>query len=319
MRILRPSLIKRRAILGGTAALVAAPFVMRVREPMAAATNTQKARTHLTQPAAAAEAHYNNLTLWDDFDTVETIDVNATQKAGFNWWPFGWPTHANPGSPAPLSPGHLVVANSVVTIGTERGAKINSRMFPSDYSTVSTGIGRTFSNGFYCEVKMQWNPNDGQKRAGSWWPSVWFWEEQYALEQAQTTKYGPYEPLRAELDLWEAPFPTDKPGTITPCSTHQWTDSYSQPYGTTGNVNGNLIDYTRFNRYGLRWIPMAKNHGTGRLDWYFNDAHLPVAPGPSVTYTAKDRLAATDNGNYILLIGTPGRWPLRVDSVMIWQ
>lgn len=43
-------------------------------------------------PSPTAEAGYNTLTFDDEFDSLKTIDVNATKRQGYNWYtdlPFG--------------------------------------------------------------------------------------------------------------------------------------------------------------------------------------------------------------------------------------
>src|SRR5258708_15476991 len=118
---------------------------------------------------------FDQLTFFDEFRSLSTVDVDDTRAPCFNWYVHNaWPnsTAAN-GSPWPKAAatrsGDLSISKSGLTIGTDRSG------FGEGIATaVASGdgfIGTTFSGGFYAEVSFSFDPTlvDGQHS----WPAFW--------------------------------------------------------------------------------------------------------------------------------------------------
>src|ERR1035437_6710936 len=121
---------------------------------------TATKRALIAVPSPAAEAGYNTLTFDDEFDSLKTIDVNATKQQGYNWYtdlPF---------SGGKTLPPAYSISDGVLTV-TSTGWTANWAL-----SSFSPGgnVGHSFQYGYF-EARMRFDPALGPKSEG--WPAFW--------------------------------------------------------------------------------------------------------------------------------------------------
>lgn len=256
-------------------------------------------------PGAAAAAGFKTLTFDDEFNSLSTIDVNATEAPGFNWYtdlPYG-----GHGSSAAYS-----ISNGVLTI-TPTTNTGNGNIY--SYSP-SGNTGHTFQYAYF-EARMRFNPNLGTSSSG--WPAFW----SISTKHLTTNNLDHW----AELDFFEgytggyAAYDGAFVGTL-----HDWANSGNIHYQNSNNYqNTSGIDYSQWHTYGCLWTP-------GKVTWYFDGvakmtqnysatappsplANGPVTPTPVGVFNILDQ---SPGGNSLILGSGPG-WPIDVDWVHSWQ
>lgn len=256
-------------------------------------------------PSPAAEAGYNTLTFDDEFDSLKTIDVNATKRQGYNWYtdlPFG--------GGRTLPPAYSI-SDGVLTV-TSTSWTANWAL-----SSFSPGgnVGHSFQFGYF-EARMRFDPALGSKSEG--WPAFWSLSAGHAATDDQTHW--------AELDFFEAytgghgAYNGGFVGTV-----HDWAKGSTVHYQNSNNWQSRPgVDYSQWHVYGCLWEP-------GRVTWYFDGAPL-ITQSYSVDGTpdppAKASLAIqrgvfhildSEVGGMALILGSSPGWPMQVDYVRVWQ
>ncbi len=264
-------------------------------------------------PSQTGEVGYNTLVFSDDFDSINSIDVNSTDKTGFNWYvglPFGGPD---------TKPSAFSVSNSVLNLTK---APRNYNWAISSYS-IKKNHGHTFRYGYF-EARIRFDPSLGKISKGfpAWW----------ALSTAYSRVDTMFHSEKwAELDFFEAytngysNFDSSFVGTV-----HDWADSAKIHYQNKHNIQKlpSTVNFNQWHTYGCLWEP-------GKITWYFDGVALmtqkysasappdplpnagdnsPVPP-PAGTFTILD----TDPQGLLIILGSDPNWPMYVDWVRVWQ
>ncbi len=267
----------------------------------------------ITPPLPAVEAGYKKLVFNDDFNSISTIDVNGTEKPGYNWYvglPFGGPDTKSSA---------LSVSNSVLNL---TNCPRNYNWAISSYC-IKKDFGHTFRYGYF-EAAIRFDPTLGKKSRGfpAWWSLSTYYSRVNKMFHSDHW---------AELDFFEAyksgnnDYNGKFVGTV-----HDWADSSKIHYQNKNNQQllPEKTDFNNWHTYGCLWMP-------GKVTWYFDgvalmtqyySATLPPdplpnagsgspSPAPAGTYTILD----TDPQGMLLVLGSDPEWPIYVDWVRVWQ
>lgn len=253
-------------------------------------------------PEPAELAGYTELSFYDDFNSLETIDLKATGKPGYKWYvdlPWGFP---------PTSPEDIEVKDSVLKISA---GPMNWGI--STYS-VKGRTGSAFRFGYF-EAKIRFDPSLGERSSG--WPSFWSIALEHALGDPNHWN---------ELDFFEAYTGGHRKydgafyGTL-----HDWAEDSKVHFQ---NVNNRIevagIDWNQWHIIGCLWQP-------GSVTWYLDgNALLTQRYSPTslpepliITGTSSEVPLGTfsilDKQENIVILGSGKNWPLFVDWVRIYQ
>jgi hypothetical protein len=282
----------------------------------------------------------------DDFDSLSTIDVNATGAPGYQWYPHKW------FSSRVTRPQNIRVSNSVLTLGGAGGETgFASLVTAFAIPTAPYFRGKVFGNGGFFSARIafdhaQQGPgpqvapafwsmaiehiSDGFNPAGEQWPG-------------QEPGYAHY----IELDFMEH-FRERRNSYV--CTIHDWSGKYD-PFWWYDISNGNNIvdvgpvNWSEFHTYSCYWVPQ---NGTtpGHAQWFFDGLAGPTTnvywkgppgspplPGqparspdpparasftPSTPVQADRTYSVIDRQRLALHIGTDPGWPMRIDWVKVW-
>ena len=261
-----------------------------------------------SQPAIAATWSYNTLSLWDDFLSPSTIDLGNTCNPGYNWYlSSAWKSGAQWGSAASA----LSLNGSILTMNPAS----NSQSFIANigYTSASNYVGTPIAaTGWYMECNCALSTLTYPTNTSTLGSSHWMNDLKLQIDQNSASNTGL--PLM-EVDTFEY-------GVLGPTtfdsSVNQWnTYNAIANHSTTQNyLTG--PNYLNFNRYGQLWVPMAKNSGTGLIQFYFNGAHQAAA---DVTYTSGNTYSYMESSplGFQMFLDTCGGVPFYVDSVQVWQ
>jgi len=268
------------------------------------------------QPELAALHGFNRLALFDDFSSLDTIDLHATGKSGYLWYPQGF----MPGRTTPASA--FSVSESVLTIAFDKPP--NAHLWTVGYlgPQAPRYVGTLFEAGGYFEARMAFDPAlaAGQRT----WPCFWMDDIEGILADVDKT------PTRfGELDFFEA-FPHDK-GKVDPLfSVHEW-DKGAKTDIQNANYIAELggVDFREMHTYATLWLPMARNRGTGLIQRYFDGRHLEAldvvysASAPAlngaIPANPSGLFSILDDGRFTVALGTGLHWPAHYDDVQVWQ
>ncbi|HEY3328585.1 MAG TPA: hypothetical protein VGK19_01065 [Capsulimonadaceae bacterium] len=265
------------------------------------------------------------MTFSDDFNSLDTIDVNASGKPGYKWYTkqfFG-------GKPSP--PESVSVRKGVLTIDGPHNGSI-ATAGPAD--SAQGWVGSVFGDGAYFEAAIAFDPKLVDTKKG--WPSFWSMAvEHMALKDLSKWEGMPdgYERF-IENDFFE--FDTaDWAGKNTyGGAVHDTYGKWSKEKGFSMFSNENFVirvpentDFTKFHRYGNLWVPATKENGwRGFIQYYFDG--LPTSdivawngkslPGTS-PLTDATAYAIADKAHLVVLLGCGPGQKMRVDYVRVWQ
>lgn len=254
-------------------------------------------------PPQAAAAGYKKLVFSDEFDSISTIDVNATGAPGYKWYvdrPFGTPQ---------VQPSEYRVAHGELVINQQGSSYANWGL--STYS-VKGNTGHAFKFG-YIEARMRFDPKLGPNSDG--WPSFWMESLSHTLGTNNTHF--------AELDIFEAytgghaAYSGAFVGTL-----HDWrlTPSFVHYQNSNNWTPQPGVDYSQWHTYGVLWKP-------GSATWYFDGVALQTQqysatgfPNPQTNPVSPiGTFSITDSEPLVVILGSGVRWPLHVDYVHVWQ
>lgn len=322
--------MRRRAFIKGSAAGLACKAFL---PPANAAEGL--AHTAVPAPAPALAWGFNNLALYDDFLSSNTIDLNNTRDPKFTWFTgFANGIQGQPWTPpnyvmsaTPVAASAISVSGSVLTLQNNAGLAgwqgLSSALF--DSSSGNLTVGRAFSNGIYIEAAIAFDPTLSPGGSGCVsWPAFSFTTYTAFIQGHFPT---------AELDFFEA-FPNGS-GAIIPTMAFNWwvSDFYSSgDLATNRTPSLGAVDWTQFQRIGCLWVPMSRNGGTGLIRRYLNGSEITsceinyTTSGPATFPNGGSLSPSNPNGalstldsqvNPLFLYGATG-WPLRVDSIQVW-
>ncbi|MER3474899.1 MAG: hypothetical protein C4335_12955 [Armatimonadota bacterium] len=256
-----------------------------------------------TPPPQAAAAGFTKLTFSDEFNSISTIDVNATGLPGYKWYvdrPFGWPV---------VQRSEYRICNGVLVI-TQQGSSYAN--WGSATYSVKGKTGRAFRYG-YIEARMRFDPALGPNSDG--WPSFWMLSLSHTL--------GSNDSRYSELDIFEAytggyaEYKRAFVGTL-----HEWQQKPTLVHYQNANNWTPLphVDFGKWHTYGVLWKP-------GEVTWYFDGTALQTQrysangyPEPQTNPISPiGTFSIIDSEDLVLILGSGVSWPLYVDYVRVWQ
>lgn len=267
-------------------------------------------------PITAEAYGLTRLVFEDGFDTIDTIDMNATGAPGFRWYrDRPW---MNDGS-GNTNMAAISLADSV--------AQIDQEVFTANYaiSTVcpSTGVGQGFQYGYF-ETRMRFDTSLGAVGVEGF-PAFW------TLQKEHLT--GPRPQRYIEIDIFEA-F-KDTGAAYDGAFIHTMHDICDTAGGAAQYINWrNKDNWTEgvinsdWHTYGVLWLP-------GHVSWYLDGQRLAEEeffpcriPSGNVieTLTGNETapIGAFSNADWhnvsvAVILGTGPGWPIEVDWVRVWQ
>lgn len=290
---------------GASGCILAISLLMLMNPPALAQRATASDVTAIVVPSAAAEAGYDTLTFDDEFNSLRTIDVNATRKQGYNWYtdlPF------NGGRTLPSA---YSISDGVLTV-TSTGWTGNWAL-----SSFSPGgnVGHSFQYGYF-EARMRFDPALGPRSEG--WPAFWSLSTAHTVTNDKTHW--------AELDFFEAytgghaAYSDAFVGTV-----HDWAKGSTVHFQNSNNWQPRPgVDYSQWHVYGCLWKP-------GQVTWYFDGVPLMTQnysaegmPAPPVKTPLNAQhgvfhILDSEVGGMALVLGSSPGWPMQVDYVRVWQ
>jgi len=258
----------------------------------------------ISVPAAAAGAGYTNLVFDDEFNSINTIDVNNTGAPGYNWYvqlPFGGGTV--PSSAYTVSNGVLVLAYGD-----------HSASWALSTWNCAGNTGHAFRYGYF-EARVHFDPTLGTNAA--YWPAFWSFPIDHTCGSASHWN---------ELDFFEAytggfaSYSGAFVGTV-----HDWT--YNGSYINCQNANNytpTSVDWNQWHILGCLWKP-------GQISWYLDNNLLETqyysatgTPNPCANCTsgsgcATGLFSVMDSESNLVILGSSEHWPMYVDWVHAWQ
>lgn len=289
------------------------------------------------QPTQAATWGYNCLRMYSTFPTLNTVDVNNTGKAGYDWyvatgWPNvpsggacnGWSTQAViPSTQFASSAGNLVFNGALALGGGTSMMTAAYNSSPISYVGSAVGSGAA---GFYVDFSIAFSsaqmipaPANGAE------PVVWSMPIEFLANTIAPTDYF------TELDYGEA-INSSNPVTFN-MAVNEWTCSgYHEVNSGNRAVSITGLTTTNLNDYQTLLVPMAKNGGTGLIDRWINNVEQTGAeltystggsPGQGITRTGA--LTELENMHYVFFMATGNNgsptyngWPLTVGAFSLW-
>jgi hypothetical protein len=285
------------------------------------------------QPPPAAKYGFNRLTFFDDFNSLDTIDINNTLVPGYNWYmanamiPQDSPD-GNIHTGVVQSPSSASVANSVLTFipSAKSGGWLTNVGYKgvSAPRTVGTPIAAT---GGYFECRMSFDPNFEPAASFvypfQYWPAFWIEDIDLwlSINDRNTTRVN-----KPELDFFE--YFSNSVGYGM--DMHDWTNNRNSAglIPSIANASFGSPAFRRMNTFGTLWVPQRKNGGTGIVQRYFNGKHIS---GADVTYSSTTTSSQATGGfpgvfsdmdasaGFVLQIGSGHGWAIHVDYVRVWQ
>ncbi|MGC9004077.1 MAG: glycoside hydrolase family 97 catalytic domain-containing protein [bacterium] len=253
-------------------------------------------------PPPAEKAGYTKLVFWDDFNSLDTIDIKATGRKGYKWYvdlPWGFP---------PTPPQRIEVKDSVLKIDA---GPMNWGI--STYS-VKGGTGQAFRFGYF-EARIRFDPSLGEKSQG--WPSFWSLSIEHILGDPNHWN---------ELDFFEAYTGGKRKydgafyGTI-----HDWAEDSKIHFQNVNNrVEVPGINWNEWHLVGCLWQP-------GCVTWYLDNKPLLIQryapdslPDPCIVGGTNSQVPIgtfniLDKQRNVLILGSGEGWPLYVDWVRVYQ
>lgn len=271
-----------------------------------------------TQPTLASVNGFNTCTFFDDFDSVNTIDVNNSLQPGYKWYVTD---QIVSGVPRTMAAGNFSCANSVLTMNPSGiGGWMVTRGFAGTVGQTNL-VGQSFNNGWYSEVSLALStltkPNGGAEQCCGIpnGPAVWFNDTQLMLNQSNTGMTAC--PL-GEIDIVEYSVFTQG---VQDAGLLKWGDlGGSYPAPLIGNYNQSVnpggVGLLSFNTFGCLYKTKAQGGGTGSITLYFNGIATKTQ-----TFTLNSLWDVFDKSplGQTLYIGTEPNWPIYVDYAMVWQ
>ena len=265
-------------------------------------------------PAQAVKAGFTRLAFFDDFDSLETIDTEATGNDGYKWYvdkPWDFPS---------ASPGHYSVKDSILTI---KGQTHFNWTLATVSSKGKKGFGYTHG---YVEFRFKYDRKGlTNEQAGKFgFPALWTLSRQKILGS----------PLRyVEIDFFEAycnglktslhEYMLDSDGSTDVYDLYTYEENAKWPdddFHTLGVVwKEGLMEYYiddtlyasfKYSGDGLPKPLPRKYSRVGAGIIREPDADDPLFKGS---------LSVMDQEEMAIIIGSPAKWPIELDWVRVWQ
>jgi hypothetical protein len=284
----------------------------------------------LSPPSAASAYGFNTLTFDSEFDDISEIDVNNTLKPGYKWYVQSLVLFTYPKNTLiAFAPSSFSVSNSILHYSPNTPAgdpDSGGNIYSAGYKADNTFVGNTIKpTGFYAEARMKYDPTC-INATKFWFPAFWMWDESIMYNSGTNTAYGSNR--YTEFDIFEA-----TGNTVVGYTDWDWSQLGSSLVQVK-NINDmlgvpNPID-NQFHIYAIRWVPMAKNGGTGYITRYVDNVYKSAG---DVTYSSSTISAEAASGattgwmsgtdastmGFTVQLQAGENCPIDVDWVRIWQ
>jgi len=273
----------------------------------------------------------------DEFNSLSSIDINATGGPGFNWYTKQFFT-----SPSSNTFSKINVSNGILTLNSTVSSVRNSNIATAAPANNQKGwVGKVFGGGAYFEARISFDPTTINPANG--WPSFWAMAiEHMALKGAdqwvgQDVRYSHF----IEDDFFEYDTESFAGSNTYGAAMHDWFGIYKRtcPKGFCninntaggGSVFQNAVikvpsktDWTQYHTIGQLWVPGSANKGTGYMQNYFDGLLVSTVtwidsgagvPPPTGSFA----FSIADQNSLVIILGTGINQPLHVDWVHVWQ
>ncbi len=315
----------RRKLIAGAAALAACAALGGKAQASPRGTVAEGDRA---APPQAAKWGYTTRTFFDDFDTLETIDVKATGRPGYLWYPQNWVGGGNfSPSPGNTPQSWYSISQSVISFVQPTAGPATGWLSSARYKSSPPGyVGKIFSRCAYFEASIAIDASRANAKIVEW-PAWWSAD----LKLMTAWRNGSASNVEGvELDFFETI--GNPPGLNF--TDHDWIwNGAAWPNSdgarrNTANPNNGMGDWrndqflNQFRVIGCLWVPMAANGGTGLLYRYVDDVQSTAT---EVTYSRSAGspagvFSALDSGpGQIMMFGSGYDWPIAIDWIKVWQ
>jgi hypothetical protein len=321
--------------------------------------NVRSARnTHLVHTIIGPiRPNQSSLSFSDDFSNPQTIDLNATGNAGFNWYLtkfFGYGTE--PASTIMFSPDGLVLKPSSDSGGNWNIATAAPAGNSQGY------VGTVFGGGAYFEAKIKFDPTTVNFSQG--WPAFWGFSIEHAANLGADHPAGT--PAGFQHFIEDAFFEYDinwAPSNSYGTALHDWygiftstcqqgeraglpgfcaisNDGVGTYYNNFVSTNRSYaaIDWTQWHTIGQLWVPGQLLLLSGYVQ-NFIDGKPAYAYGPSGKFAPLSKTGWVDNflfpyinpfgsntafsvldrSHLMIILGTGQGQAFTVGYVKVWQ
>lgn len=263
--------------------------------------------TLIAPPAPAHAWGISELTFFDDFDSIGTIDVNNSKADGFNWYVVNWPDwysdtgHTTGYVPSPAA--DFSVSNSILTINTNQDSPRNAwQLMTRTWLGGSSWAGSvpliSGTAPFYLEMRCRVNSTPGIDFNPNFWIEDLLGLQDKANNNTASRSYG-------EIDIMEMLATGHCQQTAL-----AWTNNSTR---TLDSVDVGAVD-SSFHKWGMLYVPMASGNGTGRCRW-FKDR---IPQRGDVTWTSGSTYSSMENSNFPMIFSGVGGQNFDVDYVALW-
>lgn len=292
-------------------------------------------------PANPGNAGYA-LVFDDEFSSPNTIDINNTGAAGYNWYardPFGNAT----------SPSYIKVTGGALTLLQSNNNFSFGIATAAPASNADGFIGRTFGGGAYYEARIKFNPANVNPAVTNW-PSFWSDSVEFVANNSRWTAHWPGQAAGydhfVEDDFFEYDLGTtgayngaiyDWYGTTGQCGGTWYCDINNNPNGGNGGTSAftnsepsvpSGTDWTQYHTIGQLWV--AGNAANG-FHGYIQDYFDGVPNTDKVTWIDSGTGTPPPSGTFQFSVmdqqhmwvalgtGTTNNIGFTIDWVHVWQ
>ncbi len=302
------------------------------------ATVTAAAAFNPANPAASGYA----LVFDDEFNSINTIDVNNTGAPGFNWYASSFVS-------GPTSAGNIQVANGALTLLQSNNNFSYGIGTAGPASNADGFVGRAFGGGAYYEASVKFNPANVNPATTNW-PSFWadsleVWVSN-SLHNAQWPGQAAGFKNFVEDDFFEYDLGTTGAyngalhnwyGQVGQCGGGWYCDINNNPQGGNGGTSGFTTgtpsvpagtDWTQYHTIGSLWVAgNAANGNHGYIQRYFDgvpntDRVTWVGPpNANPPPTGQAQFSVMDQQHMVVALGTgtTNNIGFTIDWVHVWQ
>lgn len=263
-----------------------------------------------TLPSYAEDAGFNTLTFADDFNSIDTIDMNATGEYGYKWYvrrPYGAST---------VTANDLTVENGILTL------KLSDPDYNYGIATIDakTGAGFSFNKG-YLEVRFRIPDSsiNGEDERGV--PAIWSLPPENIIGDKEAwVEMDWMEYWGKGLKYWRYP---KGYYTVTMHDHLLNEDGTTDYWYRNSNASQNGLGDEQWHTMGWVWE-------TGKVTAYLDgtkvmsqsySADSTGSPKPTVNEgtLVNGAFSGMDTLMQILILGGSADSPMEVDYVYIWQ
>jgi hypothetical protein len=295
-----------RKFLVGVAALLFVCGLVGVAPDRSVVIKPTYAFTHGAPPAIPSFATafgFTSYLIFDNFNSLATVDTTQSNAAGFNWYTANQAAFKVDACPTSTSQASWYsVTNGVLAVSSNnavcQGAQNMSIGTASAIRTLPLISG---SKGFYIEGRMKFAlPTGGQDFIPD------FWLQDSAGAVAQMNGSGAFR--FGEIDILEAR-PTNTQQTV-----NDWSSWNTRAASPTSGADLSALDYTQFHRWGVLMVPMSLNGGTGFVKWYVDG----VQTGSAITWTSAGQTGGIlESDNFEINFAAGVNIPLSIDYIFV--